>query len=152
MNRSLKILLKYTFEINGEFARFIEQDIPEDLDQIPKLFHHLLAAHHLWNQRILSLPLHYDVWPILSVAERISINKENYKTSLQILDSSDPQKVIRYRSTSGKSYENTIHDILHHVVNHSTHHRAQISILARLKEITPPQSDLIFQLRNEIQT
>jgi uncharacterized damage-inducible protein DinB len=57
---------------------------------------------------------------------------------------------IAYKNTRGESFENSVRDILFHINNHSTHHRAQIAARIREAGITPPTSDYIFYRRKSI--
>lgn len=54
---------------------------------------------------------------------------------------------IAYHNTKGTAYENTLQDILYHLVNHCTHHRSQIAARLREQGIAPAPTDYIFYLR-----
>ena len=149
-NARLYSLLSYTFEMNASFADQL-LSIDREVDgKIVSFYAHILTAHHLWNQRILSRPSEFGVWELIDSSEWKEINKNNYETSLSILTGYAKDDVITYINTSGKSFSNTIEDIMFHVINHSTHHRAQISLLLRGNDIEPLKSDYILQLRKEL--
>ena len=57
------------------------------------------------------------------------------------------EEIIHYESIEGKKFENTLHDIILHVINHSTHHRAQVSMLIRDAGVAPPPTDYIVYHR-----
>ncbi|WP_379084396.1 DinB family protein [Pedobacter sp. UC225_65] len=46
-------------------------------------------------------------------------------------------------------YTGIVKDILFHVFNHSTYHRAQIATLFKESGITPPVTDFIILKRNQ---
>jgi uncharacterized damage-inducible protein DinB len=64
------------------------------------------------------------------------------------LKEADYEDVIHYQNSKGDKYQNTIRDILLHIINHSTHHRAQIAFILRQQGNPPPISDYIFYKRD----
>ncbi|TNF76236.1 MAG: damage-inducible protein DinB, partial [Bacteroidetes bacterium] len=54
---------------------------------------------------------------------------------------------IIYENTEGRSFSNTLQDILFHIVNHSTHHRGQITMDFRKNGMDPPLLDYILYKR-----
>jgi len=59
----------------------------------------------------------------------------------------DPNRVIAYQDMSGRDWQNTISEIILHLVNHATHHRGQVSGFLRALGKVPPQLDLIAYYR-----
>lgn len=57
------------------------------------------------------------------------------------------EDTCRYSNSENEVHENRLTDLFVHLVNHSTHHRAQMS--TRLRELghEPPATDYIFYLR-----
>ncbi len=113
-----------------------------------RLFSHVLNAHHLWNARILDKKPVYTVWQLHTMADWGDIHYENQRNSFEILTTADNfEKRIAYENSEGKSYTNTIQDILFHIINHSTHHRSQISMDLRNNGLEPIPLDFIFYRR-----
>ncbi|RYE14391.1 MAG: damage-inducible protein DinB, partial [Sphingobacteriales bacterium] len=52
-----------------------------------------------------------------------------------------------YTNTQGKTYTNTVLQILTHVVNHATYHRAQIATDMRQHSLEPLMTDYIAYAR-----
>jgi uncharacterized damage-inducible protein DinB len=119
-----------------------------ELPQIPpksaSLFNHILAAHHIWNHRIINDKATLSVWPDILNSEYLKINSGNYDLSLRILKEKDLEAIAHYTNTKGDSYSNSVKDILFHVVNHSNYHRAQIASNMKESGIDPIVSDYIF--------
>ena len=107
------------------------------------LFCHILNAQRIWNNRLRgktsSSP--FETFPLENA---LVVQEENHRTTLSLLGDMDPNAVISYQNTKGQSFQNTAGDILLHVCNHTTHHRAQIVSMLRAADITPPVSDYIF--------
>ena len=58
------------------------------------------------------------------------------------------QEIIQYKNMKGEPYENTVEEILYHLVNHGTYHRGQIITLLRDSGVTQLVStDLIAWFR-----
>lgn len=149
-NHRLFSLLEYTLTMNATYGEQL-LSLQKDIDrQVYSLYSHILTVQDLWNSRILGADYKYGVWELLTANEWKAINESNHQTTLAIIDENPLDKEIFYNNSSGKSFKNTIEEILYHVVNHSTHHRAQISLLLRQGNIEPIKSDYIFQIRNEL--
>jgi len=127
-----KELLDYNHYFNQKMAGlFIEKPELISTNSL-RLYSHTLNAHQIWNSRIESDQLPFGVWKIHSVPYFKSIDKTNFDRSLHILENHDLDEKITYTNSNGDSFENTVRDILFHIVNHSTYHRAQI--VTELKE------------------
>lgn len=112
------------------------------LGVVPKktiaLFSHILNAHHIWNARMLVKQRKYDVFQDHPIALWEDLNSGNQKDTIGIIAGTDwSEKMVHYNSTSGKAYSSSVQDILFHIINHSTLHRAQISVDFRNNGIEP---------------
>jgi len=56
---------------------------------------------------------------------------------------SDANEVLTYKDLKGQEWRHPIWLLLFHVVNHSTHHRGQVSGFLRTMGHTPPPLDLV---------
>jgi len=146
----MKSFFKEIFEYHHHFnLKFIEQ-VTENLNQLPErvvpLLSHNQNAHLCWNTRIL-----YQDMPNMpeaySLAELITLENKNYKTTVEILDSHELEEIVAYSNSKGDSYKNSIRDIFYHVANHHTHHRGQVISDIRESGIAPVPSDYIFHKR-----
>lgn len=116
------------------------------------LLSHVLNAHNVWLARIEKNDPLYGIWDqhTMSICEHL--NHSNYEQSLSLLNRLSDAGLassIEYRNSKGDKFQNNIRDIFLHIINHSTHHRAQISLILREQGYTPPVSDYIFYKRNQ---
>ncbi len=111
------------------------------------LFSHVLNAQHVWANRILGEPVALGVWENSSADRFAEIAADNFKLLGKILDTVSLEKEITYKNSTG-IYTNTVKDILFHIFNHSTYHRAQIASLFKLDGIHPPVTDFIMLKRD----
>lgn len=110
-------------------------------------FAHIAGAQELWYRRIEGQPLDdLEIWPDdnLSVAlQKITTLYEQWQQLIKA-NSSDLDRLISYKNSKGIPFETMLSDILHHVIIHGQHHRAQIARLLRDAKITPPATDFIY--------
>ena len=141
-------LFEYNHHFNVKLSGLFYEKLHLTSERSVKLFSHILNAHHIWISRIEGIKPKFDVWSVHHVADFASINQENYNTTLLLLDHADYSKVIRYTTSTGKAFTNSIGDILFHIVNHSTHHRGQIASDFRESGIEPLNTDYILYKRD----
>ena len=143
-------LLEYTFAFNDKVIdslMMLDKNAPE---KSVRLINHTVNAQEIWNSRIDEKKIGIGVWDIRDLKELKAANLDNYKKSLAIIERGKFDKKIRYTNTKGLSFENTIHEMIFHVVNHSTYHRGQIASDFKMNGIEPLITDYIFYKRTEI--
>lgn len=138
--------MEYNFWANDQFIIRLK-----DHDSLPtkieSLMSHILSAHRIWLGRIAgrgSLP---SAWDKVERQAWEEINIELYNETTDLVKSTRAEKKISYHNSKGEHFTNELQGILYHIVNHSTHHRAQVALLMRESGILPPGSDLIVYLR-----
>lgn len=146
-----RTLLRYT-----QWAHNRVLDTLHSADAVPErileLMSHLLRTQDVWYGRVAS-PDHaaLDFWAVddlRTCAERAENSMERWRSLVaDRIDRLD--QLVSYTNSSGTAFEPPLRDILRHVVNHSTHHRAQIALLLREAGIPPPATDYIFFVREE---
>ncbi|MDO3643016.1 DinB family protein [Mucilaginibacter sp. L3T2-6] len=100
-------------------------------DEAVRLMAHLLAAQQIWYSRcsgstMFAGPLWQDDGNINEFASTIKKNNADWLSYLDTLTDAEFDKIVRYNNLKGDPFENKLSDILLHVINHGTHHRAQI--------------------------
>ncbi|HTJ10914.1 MAG TPA: DinB family protein [Dinghuibacter sp.] len=114
------------------------------------LMMHLLQANHNWLLRVNGRSSDQsDLWPKPewgAMESLLETNGDGWKTFLTA--ETDFFRPITYQNQSGATYTNVLADLLAHIINHGTHHRAQIGIYLKesgLEHI--PITDYIAYLR-----
>jgi uncharacterized damage-inducible protein DinB len=127
----------------------IEGNEPEKPVQ---LVAHLLAAQQIWLNRCKGLPaIKSNLWPDWKPNEFESIidgNHADWINYLNTLNDNDFTGQLSYQDLSGNNHKTIIADILAHLINHGTHHRAQAGQhlkLAGLEKL--PATDYILYTR-----
>ena len=142
----LQKLLDYDQWANERvFAAFEKVEDPEVLEELFKLFSHLLTAQIIWVSRILGEDGPSEIWPKLSRSEIKQLLKETPDKIQKLI--ALKEEVISYQNSRGDEFENKVQDILMHLIIHGQHHRAQMATLLRKAGARPPATDFIFFLR-----
>ncbi len=116
------------------------------------LMAHLLAAQQVWLKRCKHLPAPGSpVWPDWSANDFKAIIEDNHAdwtSFLKQTNNADFSKLIVYKNSKGGNFQNILTDIIAHLINHGTHHRAQIGQQLKQSGLEIlPASDYIFYLR-----
>lgn len=120
-----------------------------------RLLGHLLRAQDVWLGRIQGESDLPAIWGEDTLAECRARAEASHATWLRFLQDCAPDdltETVRYENSKGKPFSNELREICGHVVNHSTHHRAQIAALVREAGGTPPVTDYIYWARSPAQT
>jgi uncharacterized damage-inducible protein DinB len=112
-------------------------------DQSIRLLNHILNAHQIWNNRALSRHEFYGVWEIHHLSELKNIDVSNYQHSSDILAKVNLDTNVAYLTSTGTAFNNKLRDMLFHIINHSTYHRAQIATEFKENGLHPIASDYI---------
>ncbi len=142
----MKNLYHYNYEINERFIRLIEEHSASLPKRVHSLMSHILNAHSIWLARLQAGESTVGVWEEQTYDSLSPINALNYELTLLFLEGTeqDLNYIVAYRNSKGDAFESSVGDILWHILNHSTHHRAQIADELRRIAIAPPVSDYIF--------
>ncbi|TWI98232.1 putative damage-inducible protein DinB [Mucilaginibacter frigoritolerans] len=118
-----------------------------------QLMAHILAAQKVWYQRCNLLPPFSGVvWPDWQAATFTQMINDNHKEWIAFvtqLNEADFEKRIAYQNSKGDAFNDKLVDILGHLINHGTHHRAQIGQHLKLAGLESlPVLDYIGFVRN----
>lgn len=139
----LENLLKYTAIADRKVIEVFKIN-PDYGDRALFLFSHVLNAQHIWASRIVyTVPL-YERMQIHSIDQLDTISEKNTADLKHIFDTLHLSHQIHYSNSDGSKFDNTVEEILFHVINHSTYHRGQIATQLKQNGINPPVTDFII--------
>lgn len=142
-------LFKYNEWANNQVLEIMLKE-PFNDEVTVSLFSHIVAAQRMWLDRILNKKNEYGVWETYTLEACIALSKESSAAWIRFVErlkEDDLSQIISYTNTKGIAYENSVEDILAHVVNHSSYHRGQIAKQLRKADVTPPVTDYIHYIR-----
>lgn len=146
MKEKLIDLFEYSYHFNQEMIKIISENLEKVDEKTISLINHTLNAQQIWNSRVLG-EASFEVWQINPFENLQEINHQNFKKSIQIVESSDVDQRIEYQNSKGTKFENSIFEMLFQAINHSTYHRGQINSLLKQNGIAPILTDYIFYKR-----
>ena len=146
MKTQFEKLFTYNKEMNQRLLDLISKNLNQVNEKTILLINHIINAHQIWNARI-NNQASFEVWQTHIFSDLVEINESNFKNTLQIIDSRNLEELISYSNSKGEIFSNTIDDVLFHVINHSTYHRAQITTGLKIAQIEPANTDYIFYRR-----
>jgi len=129
------------------FGQFLQLE-----DKIPAtsmhLICHVLNAQAIWLSRITGAQTAVRTWDDHSLDVCMEMQQQAHVLlkHLTIVEVNLKQ-VISYKTFNGLPFENSIYDILIHVFNHGTYHRAQIAQDMRKNGLEPVNTDYIAFVR-----
>ena len=116
-----------------------------------RYFGHILAAELLWHGRLQGQSTKgFAVWPAWTRDQcevELSGVSKIWEAYLAKLPPERLELSISYSNTKGESWQNTVSDILTHVIIHSAYHRGQIATDIRAAGGEPAYTDYIHAVR-----
>lgn len=127
------------------------QTIEGDVNQIIRLFSHILHTERVWFTRLQGKDSsHLSIWQELDRSlceELIEENKKMIAAYFEILKEEQLEEKIVYKNSKGTEYVSTIREILTHIALHGHYHRGQINLLLRANNFEPIGIDYITFVR-----
>ena len=147
MPELLKRLYEHMWWAHDALVSELRQQQP-DADTA-KLLAHIVAAEHLWLNRIDAIKPRHAVWPTLSLDQTSELEAENRARFRELLARPDDtlQRRVRYRNSAGNDFDNNVEEILTHVALHGHYHRGQIARAMRAAGREPVYTDYIGFVR-----
>lgn len=138
-------LLKYDKWANKVLSGFSKDNSIAGGKEL-ELFSHIFNAEIIWLKRVrdekdfpgpmeIHTPDECDT--LLNNVNNDWINYINSVKEEELL------KFIEYRNIKGEQWKSAVWEIITHMINHSSYHRAQIALLIRQKGMKPPATDYI---------
>lgn len=149
MKEHLVQQFKYDYWANKLiFDTIIEHQVQDE--KIIFWMNHIVNAEHVWFERIRTGTSSVSPTRVQSMEACGNLMKNLNEEIIEMLDAATEESLyenISYSNTRSIAFQNIVKDILAHLINHSTHHRAQIAARLREKGIAPPATDYIFYMR-----
>ena len=124
--------------------------------QIRRTWAHVAAVEELWHARCIGAEYRsIAVWPELELApasQRLVAAQRRWADSARAWTDADLARRVRFANTRGEACDDALGDIVRQVVNHGTHHRAQIALLLRESVIEPETLGFIVYCRTKART
>jgi uncharacterized damage-inducible protein DinB len=131
-----------------DFVRDLKSSFPSIRDTLV----HVLGAEWIWLRRWNgeSPREHPPEWKALGCPEllvRWHEHETEQEAFLAPLTDARLAQPVAYRNTRGVAFEEPLHQLVRHAVNHSTYHRGQVTTMLRQLGYIAASSDLILYYR-----
>lgn len=134
----------------------VMKDMRSSFPSVRDTFQHILAGEWLWFSRLKGIsPTQFPASWDASTSQELRNHWEELDAEFQsFVASLNDERLnaeVEYLSMDGKPFHNLAHELLRHLVNHSTYHRGQITTLIRQLGGEPAGSDLLYFYREKNQ-
>jgi uncharacterized damage-inducible protein DinB len=140
-------LLEYNRQMNQQIIMAMVQHKDKVSEKSQKWMNHILNAQELYHTRIEPAYKAYGSWHMRELEELESVNDDLHHVTGGILTRFELDTMIHYTTTKGVPMQNTIQDIVFHIVNHGTYHRGQIAADFRNTGLEPLVTDYVVWKR-----
>jgi uncharacterized damage-inducible protein DinB len=145
-------MFKYDDWANREsLASLKSSDVPPTRSL--KLMSHVIAAEHVWLDRLKQDKQSIAVWPELNLEEceaHLADLSRSWQEYINGLGDDGYSRQISYTNSKGDVWANKVEDTLLHVLMHSAQHRGQIALDLRASGQTPAYTDFIQAVRQDV--
>ena len=117
-------------------------------------FFHIMGAEEIWLKRWKGIhptsfakPEEYPTFELLKAHwETVEHEMMDFVHSLK--NDEDIKRIITYKDLKGNEYSQPLHQLMQHLVNHSSYHRGQIVAMLRQLGAKPIGTDMITFFRD----
>lgn len=134
---------EYDFRSNQKWCEVLQQNEDSLSPFILKSFSHIINVHHIWITRIEGKIAESHTWDQLPLDYWAKLCQDNHLKTNDYLEKIELNTKVNYMSEEGVRLEKIDIDILYHILNHSTYHRAQISREICDLGLSPPSFNFI---------
>ena len=141
-------MLQYDKWANDRTVAYMSESKLSD-PRILSAFSHIVGAQKIWMERIKGKE-HKKSEGERSLEDckvLLQTNYDEYMEFLSWIQSDEVDSMVDYRDMQGKSWSNSLREIITHVCNHGTYHRGQIALLVRAEGDVPVATDYIVMMR-----
>lgn len=139
--------LQYDHQVNIKILDLIKKIPVFDATQS---LSHILVAQKLWLSRIQNTSFDFSLFDkkfdVIELETLLNDQYLNIKEYLDSIQNQDLSSKIIFKNKNNKVCQYAVYEILTHVFNHGTHHRAQILLILKPQSPDLPILDFIHNL------
>jgi uncharacterized damage-inducible protein DinB len=131
--------------IDGMTAEELARPVDAYCGSLAKNLQHVLLATQIWLARwkgeappSLNDPV-AGSWP-----DAYATTHAQFRAFVEPLADADADRVVHYKDSKGNPFQMALGQLITHVVNHGTHHRAETGMLLELIGHSPGDMDYVY--------
>lgn len=133
--------------IAGMTADELARPVDAYVGSLEKNLQHVLLATRVWLAR-------WKGAGAPSLGERVAVpwpeayaeTHAEFRAFVEPLTDADGDRVVHYKNTKGEPFQMVLGQLITHVVNHGTHHRAETGMLLERLGRSPGDMDYVYYL------
>ena len=164
MNKSdILTLFDYNYWANDRLWRVLPKVSPEQFTasntssygSLRGTLVHTLRAEMIWRRRLqgektpFGIPEETDFPAPQSLLEAWQADEQSMRSFLAAVSEEFLHSTLEYKNSKGLAFQNTVWNILTHVVNHGTQHRAEAAAMLTDFGFSPGDVDMIVYFREK---
>ena len=127
-------------------------DLGSSFPSVQATLAHMLSAQWIWLERWngrspTAPPEGRDVTTPAGLAAAWAEVERDEEAFLAALTEEGLRGVVHYRTLKGDPFSGPLHQLMRHVINHSTYHRGQVVTMLRQLGASAPSTDLVVYYR-----
>jgi uncharacterized damage-inducible protein DinB len=137
------------FEVATRLGDAVTADMGKhwSVPTVKGMFAHIYGADFIWLQRWKGnsppgIPGDADFPTLADLRARWDALEAEQRAFVDGLAEADLARPVSYRNTQGTQFSVALGPLLHHVVNHATHHRSEIATMITLASGSPPDTGI----------
>ena len=146
---TLEKLAAYNLWANEVLVKWLEELGAAVPSSTLRLLSHIANAQLIWLSRLEGVASNqalFEEHP-LALCRDLLVSSSDQLLELAAMPVLGLQQMVSYHNTRGQAFETSAEDILMHVFNHGTYHRAQIARDLRQHSLNPVDTDYIIYVR-----
>lgn len=146
---TLEKLAAYNLWANEVLVKWLEELGEAVPPSTMRLLSHIANAQLIWLSRLEGMATSQALFEEhgLDRCRELLLGSSDQLLELAAMPVLGLQQMISYFNTRGQVFETSVEDILMHVFNHGTYHRAQIARDLRQHSLNPVDTDYIIYVR-----
>lgn len=126
------------------------------LENVPKeclkLMNHIIYAQGVWYNRFFENDAKVQLWKEMEPNElmhQMNLWYRAWVAKIERMKQHHFEVVFEYHNTQGVAYENTLQEMLFHIINHGTYHRGQLMVHLKAAGCNTITTDYIVYKREK---
>jgi uncharacterized damage-inducible protein DinB len=130
--------------IAGMSGEELARPVDAYIGNLAKNLHHVRWATRLWLARWKGIAPPAAGEPSGSWADAYAETHAELREFVESLTDAEADRVVHYKDTKGNPYQLPLGQLITHVVNHGTHHRAETGMLLERLGRSPGDMDYVY--------